>query len=89
MGHTIDIVWSTTLVHDHDALGMSDYRNQRIILQENTYVYPVPRTIIEQAYLHELIHFIFGCLGEIDLRDNEQLVDNVAGLLNQALQETE
>lgn len=87
MGHEIPIIWSDTLSHDIDALGLADYRNQQIILQRDCVGYPVTRSCTEQAYLHELLHFILVALGETGLNENEILINNIAGLLAQALKE--
>ena len=87
MGHKIDIVWDDTLVHEKDALGLADYRINKIRLQPSTDVYPIPRSVIEQAYIHEVVHYILHMLHEHDLRSDEKLVDNIAGLLYQALKD--
>jgi hypothetical protein len=87
MGQTIDIEWDTQLVHEHDALGLAEYRMRKIKLQPSTEVYPVPRQVIEQAYLHEVVHCIFHALGEDEMRSDEKLVDGIAGLLYQVFKD--
>jgi hypothetical protein len=88
MGHVIKIVWVDTLVHEQDALGLADYRNHQIKLQKNTKAYPIPDTVIYQAYLHEVLHFICGFLKLEELQHDEKTIDSIAGLLYQALKET-
>lgn len=85
MGHQVDIVFDPQLIFKQDALGFADYRNNIIYLQPSTEQYPIPESVIEQTYLHEVLHFIFNQLGEFELRSNESLVHNMAGLLHQAL----
>lgn len=89
MGHTFDIVWDDRLVHNHEALGLTDYRNFLIKLQPNTEQYPIPDSLINQVYLHEVLHCIFDILHLEDMKNDEKLVDNIAGLLNQALNNTQ
>lgn len=40
------------------------------------------QSIVEQAFLHELMHAVFYCLGDDDY-ENEGKVDSIAGLLHQ------
>ena len=84
-GHTIDIQFDETLAHDTDALGISDYRNHTIKLQPDCVGYPVKNSMLEQAYLHEVLHFIFSAIGRQDLTEDEILVHNMAGCLQQVL----
>lgn len=43
-----------------------------------------PYTTLEQAYVHELVHWILFVMGRCELRDDEQFVDGFAQLLYQA-----
>lgn len=63
-----------------DPIGHADYANQRIILNSGI----VTDDMLEQAYLHELTHFILFVMGYPELRDNEKFVDLFAHFLYQA-----
>lgn len=85
MGHTIQVVYNDKLVHEYNALGKSDYSNFVIELQPDTPVYPIHKTLQGQVFLHEVIHFALHTLREYDQCEDEKFVDNLAGLLYQAL----
>jgi hypothetical protein len=86
MGQTIKVNYVTDLVATIDALGAADYRTNTIRLQSPTEIYPIPDDLIERVYLHEMLHMILNQLGEHELKQDEKLIDNIAGLLHQALQ---
>lgn len=80
-----------TVEHDNDAIkkhsfiGKSDFSFQKIVMDMTT----VPRQTTEQAFLHELVHWILYIQGEHELRMNEKFVDQFAHLLYQALESGE
>lgn len=81
MGYTIsvEVVPRERWQHD-DALGGYLPVEQRIYICEQ----PSAEGML-QCFLHELTHAILSTLNYEELSKNEQLVDNVAGLLHQAL----
>lgn len=85
MGQTIDVVYDAKMADTDDCSGLAKYRFNQIALLPNTEGTLRLPTRIEQTFLHELIHWMFYVLGETDLRNNEKLVDSMAGLLHQAL----
>lgn len=87
MGHTIPIVWDENLIHKHDAYGLADYRNFTIRLQTSSSQFPIPRTVIEEAYVHELVHWALKMLAEDEMASDEKLVHNLAAVLYQALKD--
>lgn len=80
-GHTITVEYDDTLHQKEDFVGLAEYRNNKIILDNNK---TRMQSQIEQTFFHELIHFIFEALGEIELQKNEKIVDLIAQLLHQA-----
>lgn len=81
----IDVEEAPTLMFQEDNLGHAAYREYKIRLQRNEQAYPRPQYSIEQAYLHELVHWILHTMGEEELRSNEKFIDVFASLLHQAL----
>lgn len=63
-------------------IGESRYHNQTIALD----VDHSPRQTIEQAYVHEVVHWILYVMNEHKLREKEKFVDTFAQLLFQGLQ---
>lgn len=62
-----------------DAVGAFLPRVNKIRILRNS------RELMEHTYIHELLHAVFGALGEDKLSNNEKLVDAAAGLIHQAL----
>lgn len=85
MGHTIVVEYDKLLINKDDSRGVADFRINKIILQPNVEGNALPRTAIEQTFLHELIHWICYKIGRNDLKDDETFVDSFSGLLHQAL----
>ena len=81
---TIVVEPSTTLVQDQEAVGLANFENNTIQLQIDSPKYPRSRRQIEEAYLHELTHFILQYM-EHELRFNEPFVDQFSKLLHQAM----
>lgn len=80
-GLKIDVSLDDTFVKEHKCLGQALYHRQEIIIDPSA----TPLQTTEQAFLHELIHWIFYVMGEDELRNNERIVDGFAHLLYQAL----
>ncbi len=80
-GLTIDVVRDDTMVRTKSMIGEAHYAQQLIRLDTSA----APRQTVEQAFFHELTHWIFFLLNEDKLRNNEKLVDLFAHFLYQAL----
>ena len=87
-GRTIKVVFVSKMIHDRDAVGLAVYRENKIKLQKSTTSRPILCAQLEQAFCHEMSHFIFECVGTPKTpapNDDEDYVDAVASLLHQAL----
>ena len=80
-GFDIDIVHVHNMAKDKNKIGQSSYTTQEILLDKDA----APEQFVEQAYLHELVHWIFYSMSEYELMNNEKLVDLFATFLHQAL----
>jgi hypothetical protein len=80
-GLKIDVLLDDTLVNTKKVIGEAHYVDQTIVLDTAA----APRQSVEQAFLHELTHWIFYIMNEDELRGNEKLVDVFAHFLYQAL----
>jgi predicted SprT family Zn-dependent metalloprotease len=83
-GQTIRVIWVETLQAKNDARGEAHLRSNEIHLQSHTASVPNPPTDIEQAFVHELIHWILNQMNH-KLNNNEAFVNLFASLLHQAL----
>jgi len=79
-GLTINVQFQETISEKGLMLGVAEYVAQRIRL-DPTFTH---KQTVEQAYLHELVHWILFVMGESELRDNEKFVDIFAHFLYQA-----
>ena len=79
-GLTIDICNSPT-IKEENMIGQAAYAEQKIYLDFNL----APKDITEQAFWHELIHWIFFMMNEEELRQKEKLIDLMAHFLYQAV----
>ena len=79
-GITITVEEDETL-KKKGAIGEARYSEQKILIAKD--IAPVEST--EQAFLHELTHYILFFMNEDELRNNEQFVDTFAHFLYQAL----
>ena len=89
-GQTISVIWDKELTNEDDARGQAVYRYNEIRMQPSTEGKPLSDGQIEQAFLHEVFHFIFFLLGDyvvgdVKLRKDEQLVDSLAHAFHQVL----
>ncbi len=83
-GQTVTVRWDETLNSKDDARGLASFRGNEIRLQPRTDSVPAINCDIEQAFCHEMVHWI---LHQMDhkLNDNEAFVNLFANLLHQAL----
>ena len=80
-GLTIDISYQKKLTEEGLMLGAADYVAQKILLDPTF----TKIQTVEQAYFHELTHWILSVMGESELCSNEKFVDVFAHFLYQAL----
>lgn len=85
MGMTIQTEYSDNLVAGSSNLGEAQYCLNKIILASANN--GIPRSIIEQTYIHELLHFILYYLAEDDLNRNEALVSRLSNMLYQVVKQ--
>jgi len=79
MGHTITVQLIPPIKWKRKgAVGWFDQNTLTIEVLKR------PGTITEQTFLHELMHAVFFALNS-PLYENEELVDQVGGLLHQAI----
>jgi hypothetical protein len=86
--HTFMVEISDTLIDEKDYVGEAVFRQFKIILA-NKEKHNIPESQMIQTFFHELLHHCFSQINEGELRDNEKLVDNLAGVLAQAIESME
>ena len=84
-GLKINVQLDDTLVNTKKVIGEARYAEQAVILDSSA----APRQTVEQAFIHELTHWIFYVMNEDELRNNEKLVDLFAHFMYQALSTAE
>lgn len=89
MSREINVVYDKNLRIKNGFIGESNYTTGKITLQDRQLNDNFNKKEVEITYLHELIHYIFYSLNEHELNKNEQLVDNLAQLLHQAITKSE
>jgi len=80
-GLKINVQLDDTLVNTKKVIGEARYAEQVVILDSSA----APRQTVEQAFIHELTHWIIYVMNEDELRNNEKLVDLFAHFMYQAL----
>ena len=80
-GLTVDVRYQEKISEGGLMLGAADYIAQEIRIDPTFTKKPT----VEQAYLHELTHWILFIMGEAELRDNEKFVDTFAHFLYQSM----
>lgn len=83
LGHTIKVCQE-----DHPGLfekryGFAHFQTNTIALEK--FSRQTDKTISEQVFFHELVHFILYYMGEEELNNNEKFVDMFGQLLYQAM----
>ncbi len=91
-GQTIEVSYDPTLVNELDWTGAASYRKNTIRLMPDCEAHPRSPDQIEHTFLHEMTHHILYYAGgawqggeRSKMHQDEQFVDNFAGLLHQAL----
>lgn len=92
LNHTIEIIYDAEYCHKKNCLGQYLFQENKIILADK---YKTKRgwrkykqEIIDHVFYHELTHCILYYMNH-ELWDNENFVDQFAGLLAQALEKKE
>jgi len=80
-GLTIDVDFQEKISKEGMMLGAADYVAQKIRLNPTF----TQKQTVEQAFSHELIHWILFIMGESELCNNEKFVDIFAHFLYQAI----
>jgi len=86
MGQTINVEYKNKLIQETDCIGQASYRENKIFLQKQVEGITRKKEMIEQTFLHELLHFILDRMGENELRDNEKFINMFSGLLHQYIE---
>lgn len=84
MGQRIEVEYNDTLTYSDDLLGQASYRHGKIYIQPAMPGHPRRQTDVEQTFFHELMHWIFHVLGRAEMAKDEELIEQVSGLLHQA-----
>lgn len=84
-GLTVEIKNDESLVKDKGYIGEARYHEQSILLDKQA----APCDSVEQAYHHELVHWILYVMNKDELRNNEEFVDVFGHLLYQAIKTAE
>ena len=79
LGHTITVEFSDSLYVDESAYGLSRFEKNIITLATGEF----SRSLIEQTFCHEVIHFILHYMAEGKLNTNEKFVDLMGQFLHQ------
>jgi hypothetical protein len=83
LNNIITVEIDESLIDKQDRTGYADFRQNKIgIIKKEKH--NIPDSHIDRIFLHELLHHCFQQLNEDKLRDDEKLIDNLAGLLAQA-----
>lgn len=84
-GHTMEVVYDNLILHRNDNRGEACYRDHTIKLMPSTVSSPLPQTSVEEAFCHEMTHFILYLAGYIHEANDEGMVTRIGLLLHQAL----
>ena len=78
-GIEVVVVEDKDLVSRKKCIGEAQYAEQKILIDHSV----TPDDSINQAFYHELTHWILYMMSEHDLRQNEKFVDTFAHFLYQ------
>lgn len=88
LDYNINVIIDEDLIDKRDRYGEADFRKLTIRLVDKE-KHKIPDDIYDRVFLHELLHICFDAINENELRENEKLIDNLAGLLSQAFKTME
>lgn len=86
-GQVINVKPIVDLIFSRGAYGQANTANNQIYIQISTDSCPIPKTIVEETFIHELIHQILHHMPQKyqDLNEDEDFVEGFGQLLHQAL----
>jgi len=73
------------LMRTQHVAGMACYEHQKIIIDPTI----EGLDILQQTFIHEVVHFILYVMGKQELRQNEEFVDSFAHLAYQIIKNCE
>jgi len=82
-GNTITVEFDEQLCEDREAYGLALFKEDKIILSRYAGKTKISKENIECTFFHELVHFILNKLGKDELSKNEELTEQISGLLHQ------
>lgn len=85
----IEVVLDESLNWKEDAVGLSQYRFNKISLQPNVNGTTRQKQDLDNTLLHEIVHVMLDCLGRTELRNNEEFVESFSNLLHQVLRDND
>jgi predicted SprT family Zn-dependent metalloprotease len=80
MGIDVDVLMSKNIVAESNNLGESLFQLCQIKIAD---IEGYPQQLKEETFCHELVHWILHAAGKYDLRNDEEFVSLIAGLLYQ------
>lgn len=89
MNKDIAVVLDESLNWKEDAVGLSQYRFNRISLQPNINGTTRQKQDLDNTILHEIVHVMLDCLGKTELRSNEEFVESFSNLMHQVLRDND
>lgn len=82
-GVDVEIELYPGLMEEIGAVGCTMYEQQKILIDPTV----DGHDILQQTFVHELVHFILYVMGRQDLRTDEVFVDGFAHIIYQALKQ--
>jgi hypothetical protein len=86
-GMPITTVFLKGTIEKYGGIAAADYGKQQIVVEDGGNV--LAPEAIQQAYIHEALHWLFYIMGKEDMRNDEALVDAMAHLVLQAINQAE
>jgi predicted SprT family Zn-dependent metalloprotease len=87
-GQTILVEYALDLAYTQGAYGTANFDQNIIQLQPENLGHPIPKEMVEQTFIHEVVHHILNHMdGKYanDLKDDEEFVERFSKLLHQML----
>jgi len=84
-GRAIEVTFNENLSRDHEAVGLTHFKNGTIELQPSVEWYEQADDHIQHTFCHELVHCLLFAISENELARDEKLVDRLGMVLHQAL----
>ena len=84
LGHKVKVV-KTKEIAKLGAIGLYDHNACTIYIQTHMDGEPLPDSVQEHSFCHELVHCIFSYLNYHEDNGNEQKVDQIGGCIHQVI----